>query len=278
MVAGFLLVLVASNVFASGLPTPGAALIFNSLGFILLATGAVCVVAVGFASLTTSRAGAIVTLIAWQIVASPLLSSIGSLGSARRLILSQAIGHFSPVSTEGRHGTTVAMSTGTALIVMIGWLLIFLMLGAWRHSRDGRLSDLLHLRPRTAAGRARQGRSERRVLCTQAIEDAAFAKPIGRPRPCGARDPQSVVVTAEVLKEAGRLGLHDLSDPVEHQAQLLLGAFGCAHLDHMPERLRVGGPDDVGAEAVRREAASAEVTSFLTWKGTPRLHLSSARP
>jgi len=132
MVAGFVLVLVASIVFASGLPTPGTALIFNSLGFILLATGVVCVVAVGFASLTTSRAGAIVTLIAWQIVASPLLSSIGSLGSARRLILSQAIGHFSPVSTEGRHGTTVAMSTGTALIVMIGWLVIFLMLGAWR--------------------------------------------------------------------------------------------------------------------------------------------------
>ena len=85
---------------------PAAALIFNGLLFVLLATGVLCVVAVGFASLTTSRAGAIVTLIAWQIVASPLLSSISSLGSARRLILSQAIAHFSPVSAEGRHGAT----------------------------------------------------------------------------------------------------------------------------------------------------------------------------
>ena len=38
-------------------------------------------------------------LIAWQIVASPLLSSIGSLGSARRLILSQAIAPLQPGRT-----------------------------------------------------------------------------------------------------------------------------------------------------------------------------------
>ena len=72
------------------------------------------------------------TLIAWQIVASPILASISSLGSARRVILSQAIAHFSPVSAEGRHGATVAMSTGTALIVVLGWLVVFVALGAWR--------------------------------------------------------------------------------------------------------------------------------------------------
>jgi hypothetical protein len=84
--------------------------------------------------LTASRAGAIVTLIAWQIVASPLLSSIGSLGSARRVILSEAIAHFSPVDTEGRRGSIVTMSTGSALIILAGWIVIFSILGAYRTS------------------------------------------------------------------------------------------------------------------------------------------------
>jgi hypothetical protein len=133
-VTGYALLIVGSIVFAGGLPKPGSALILNGLGFLLLASGVVCAVAVGFASLTASRAGAIVTLIAWQIVASPLLSSIGSLGSARRVILAQAIAHFSPVDTEGKHGATVVMSTGSALIILIGWVAIFSILGAYRTS------------------------------------------------------------------------------------------------------------------------------------------------
>jgi ABC-type transport system involved in multi-copper enzyme maturation permease subunit len=132
MISGFVLLLVGSIVFASNLPTPSAALALNGLGFMLLATGVLCAIAVGFASFTTSRPGAIVTLIAWQIVASPLLASIDSLGSARKIILSQAIAHFSPVSAEGRHGATVTMSEGTALLVLVVWLAVFLGIGAWR--------------------------------------------------------------------------------------------------------------------------------------------------
>jgi hypothetical protein len=132
VVIAFALLTAASFVFASGLPTPDASLIFNGLGFMLLGTGMLCVIAVGFASFTTSRPGAIVTLIAWQVVASPLLASISSLGSARKAILSQAIAHFSPVSVEGRHGATVSMSGGTALLVLVLWLAVFLGIGAWR--------------------------------------------------------------------------------------------------------------------------------------------------
>jgi hypothetical protein len=73
-----------------------------------------------------------VTLIAWQVVASPLLANISSLGSARKAILSQAIAHFSPVSVEGRHGATVSMSGGMALLVLVLWLAVFLGIGAWR--------------------------------------------------------------------------------------------------------------------------------------------------
>jgi hypothetical protein len=117
--------------FAGNLPTPDGALILNGLGFTLLATGVVCVVAVGFASLTNSKPAAITALIGWQLVASPLIASISSLGSARDGVLSQALVHFSPVRF-GDRAASVTMSAGVALIVLAAWLGVFLALGAWR--------------------------------------------------------------------------------------------------------------------------------------------------
>ncbi|HYB22376.1 MAG TPA: hypothetical protein VED41_01165 [Solirubrobacteraceae bacterium] len=117
-----------------GTPTPSAELIVNALLFTALTTGAVCVVAVGFASLVDSKPGAIIALIAWQIVASPLIVAIEPLGRARDGVLSQALTHFSPVGFEsGRHaGRILTMSTGTAVLVVLAWLVVFLALGAWR--------------------------------------------------------------------------------------------------------------------------------------------------
>jgi ABC-type transport system involved in multi-copper enzyme maturation permease subunit len=133
MIAGYGLVLLGTFLFAANLPTPDRALILNGLGFTLLATGVVCVVAVGFASLTISKAAAITALIAWQLVASPLIANISSLGHARDGVLSQAIAHFSPVHVGGGgRGVTVSMSQGTGLAVVCGWLVVFLVLGAWR--------------------------------------------------------------------------------------------------------------------------------------------------
>ncbi|HEY5344503.1 MAG TPA: ABC transporter permease [Solirubrobacteraceae bacterium] len=133
IIAAYVLLLAGSLVFASNLPTPGGALILNSLGFALLGTGVLCVIAVGLASLTTSKPAAIIVMIAWQVVASPLLAGISSLGSSRRAILSQAIAHFSPVHVgEGGHGASVTMGEGTALLVVVVWVAVFLALGAWR--------------------------------------------------------------------------------------------------------------------------------------------------
>jgi hypothetical protein len=133
MGAAYALLLLGTFVFAGNLPTPGGALILNGLGFMALSTGMLCVVAVGFAALTTSKPGAIIALIAWQIVASPVLANISSLGSARKGLLSQAVAHFSPIHLpEGGHGATVTMSGGTAFVVLVAWLVVFLALGAWR--------------------------------------------------------------------------------------------------------------------------------------------------
>jgi ABC-type transport system involved in multi-copper enzyme maturation permease subunit len=135
---GYGIGLLGTFVFADGSATPSASLLLNGLGFTLLSTGVVCVVAVGFASLTASRPGALVALIGWQLVASPILTNISSLGSARELVLREAVAHFSPVALDdgggrgpGRAGA-VTMGSATALIVMAAWLLVFGALGAWR--------------------------------------------------------------------------------------------------------------------------------------------------
>lgn len=132
--AGYLLTIVSTYLFASGTPTPDGALLANGLGFALLSTGVVCAVAVGFASLTASRPAALTVLIGWHLVASPILASISSLGSTRKIVLSQAVAHFSPVNLgdRGPRGATVAMGGGTALVVLALWLAAFLALGAWR--------------------------------------------------------------------------------------------------------------------------------------------------
>jgi ABC-type transport system involved in multi-copper enzyme maturation permease subunit len=133
--AGYGLLVLGTFVFAGNLPTPDGALILNGLGFALLAASVVCVVAVGFASLTTSKPASITALIGWQLVASPLIAQIGSLGSARDGVLSQAIVHFSPVHVDGGgRGATVTMSQGTALLVLLAWMAVFLALGIW-HTR-----------------------------------------------------------------------------------------------------------------------------------------------
>jgi ABC-type transport system involved in multi-copper enzyme maturation permease subunit len=128
--AGYALVLAGTFAFASGTPTPDGALALKGFGFSLLAVAVVSAVAVGLASLMSSRPAAITTFIAWQLVASPIIANISSLGSSRRIILTQAIAHFSPVHIgEAR---PVQMPAVTAMLVIAVWLAVFLMLGAWR--------------------------------------------------------------------------------------------------------------------------------------------------
>jgi ABC-type transport system involved in multi-copper enzyme maturation permease subunit len=128
-VASYLLLVAGTFIFASNLPTPSTSLLLEGLGFMLLATGVVCVVAVGFAALTGSKPASITALIGWQLVASPLIASISSLGGIRDWVLSEALVHFGPVRDRGAN---VVMSGGTAAVVLVAWLVVFLALGAWR--------------------------------------------------------------------------------------------------------------------------------------------------
>jgi len=132
IIAGYALILLGTFVFAGSEPTPDGALILDGLAFLLLATGVLCVVAVGFSSLIISKPGAIIALIAWQIVATPLVSSIKSLGGGRDFVLYVALAHFSPIKLDGGKGTEISLAAGTAVAVIALWLAVFLALGAWR--------------------------------------------------------------------------------------------------------------------------------------------------
>jgi ABC-type transport system involved in multi-copper enzyme maturation permease subunit len=136
VLVAYAVTLIGTYALAGGTPTPDGALAVNGLLFTLFATGIVCVVAVGFSSLTGSRPAALTVLIGWQLIASRILENIESLGSSRKLILSQAVAHFSPIGLGEHHGprggATVSMSTATAVIVSLAWIVVFLALGAWR--------------------------------------------------------------------------------------------------------------------------------------------------
>jgi hypothetical protein len=130
-IAAYALLLLGTFVFADNAPTPSGALIANGLGFALLSTGVMCVVAVGLAALLASRPAALTVLIGWTLIVEPVLANISSLGEPRKALLSQAVVHFTPVHV-GDRGASITMSQGTALVVMAAWVLAFLALGAWR--------------------------------------------------------------------------------------------------------------------------------------------------
>lgn len=127
---GFGIGLAATFGLAGGSPTPGLSLILESIGWLALANGAVCVVAIGVASLSGSRPGTITALIGWELVLSPLLVQSESLGSLRDGVLDGVMLFLKPGPLTD--GPTVSMSAAAAVVVVLAWLVIFPALGAWR--------------------------------------------------------------------------------------------------------------------------------------------------
>ncbi len=132
---GFLIGVAGTFAFAGGLATPSASLILESAGWLALANGVVCVIAIGLGSATGSRPGTITALVGWQLVLSPLLLRASSLGSIRRVLLDGALQFLSPGPANG--APTVAMSVAGALVVLALWMLVIPALGALRtQTRD----------------------------------------------------------------------------------------------------------------------------------------------
>jgi hypothetical protein len=120
-------------IFASGDPTPSASAIGWGYGYALLADGMLCVIAVGIAALLDSRPAAITTLVGWQLVVSPVLVRVSSLGSFRESFLDAPMANIDPAPVPDRFH--VPMSTGAIVLTIVLWAVVPLALGAWRTAR-----------------------------------------------------------------------------------------------------------------------------------------------
>ncbi|HLJ03302.1 MAG TPA: ABC transporter permease [Solirubrobacteraceae bacterium] len=124
----------ATFAFAGGDPTPSLSLVLQGAGWVLLSNAVVCVVAVGLGALMGSRSAALISLIAWQTIASRLLMQTSALGGARKSVLDAALTQLKPGPVGSR---AVAMSSLLAVIVIALWALIAAGVGAWRtQTRD----------------------------------------------------------------------------------------------------------------------------------------------
>jgi ABC-2 family transporter protein len=119
---------VLSVVLADGTATPTAAAIVAGTAGVMLAGAVSTAMAVGTSALVGSRGPVIGVLLAFYLALQPLLVQVGLLGGGRRLIPSVGlarIGHMTPAGD-------VRVALGTAVAVLIGWIVAPLVLGAWR--------------------------------------------------------------------------------------------------------------------------------------------------
>jgi hypothetical protein len=132
----FALLLGSAFVFAGNLPTPSFSLAIQGAGWVALATAIPALAALGLASLLGSRPAAITVLMGWELVLSLQLSQASGLGHARYVLLNTALADLVP-GPLGGNLPSISMSVILAVVVLVGWVAVLPVLGAWRtRTRD----------------------------------------------------------------------------------------------------------------------------------------------
>jgi hypothetical protein len=109
--------------------TLGASFVVDGVLFVLLAQALLCTIAVGLGSLTGSRAATLTMLIGWELIANRLLSQVTFLGHLRELLTNVALGALKP-GDPLPDSSGLVPSDAVAIVVIAGWILVFLFLGA----------------------------------------------------------------------------------------------------------------------------------------------------
>lgn len=109
-------------------PAPAATLIGQYAGWLTLSTALSTTIALGIAALLGSQTIAIAALLAWQLIITPSLVPVGSLGASRDIILGSALDSLHPGPFPAK--PPVAMSTAIAVAIIAAWTLVPLWLGA----------------------------------------------------------------------------------------------------------------------------------------------------
>jgi hypothetical protein len=123
------LAIVATYVFAGGLPTPSASFVADGVLWVCGAQLVMCVLALGVGGLTGSRSASLTILIAWQVIGGRVLASANVFGDGRDAIPNVALGALKPgQSLSDNFG--LSMGAGVAVAVLAGWVIVWLALGA----------------------------------------------------------------------------------------------------------------------------------------------------
>lgn len=118
--------------FAGNLATPGATALVKDGLWVLMVTCIAVVASMGIASLIGSRGISIGVLLGWQLAVTPLVLNISVLGVTREALLTAATDRVRPFSGDGGVGGALHVSLAAAILVLAGWVVIPLVVGAWR--------------------------------------------------------------------------------------------------------------------------------------------------
>jgi ABC-type transport system involved in multi-copper enzyme maturation permease subunit len=124
---GFGVTLLGAWLFAGDLPEPSGSQIGRYAAYLTVTSAMNIGIAIGLAAFIPSRV-VVGVMIAWNAIVSHLLIAIGSLGGARRFINEAAAQHLLPRQDQD---TYIAMSTATALLVILVWIAVFQRVGQW---------------------------------------------------------------------------------------------------------------------------------------------------
>ena len=144
LILGYGLEVAAVFLLAGGTQTPDATALLAELGW-LLALGVVnFTVGLGLAALLRSRAFAVGILVAWELAGSRLINRLSDFGNWRVLSSTLATDRLLPAATNnmkvGELCTApgactpdiVTVSVAAALLVIVGWIVVFTVAGVWR--------------------------------------------------------------------------------------------------------------------------------------------------
>ena len=118
--------------FAGSNPLPDGETLMWSYLFALLANGLLCLVAVGLSALLDSKPATITAFVGWQLVLSPVLIGVSSLGAVREALLDAPLLQIDPVSSGHPH---VPMSLAAIVLTLVAWPALATAAGAWRARR-----------------------------------------------------------------------------------------------------------------------------------------------
>jgi hypothetical protein len=129
---GLGLAIACSFLFAGGLRNASGATIAKYVEYSVAITVINVIVAVSLGAFASSRV-VVGVLIAWNAIVSHLLLEISSLGGARKFIDVAAAEHFLPLNDGA---TRIAMSSVAAVLILLGWALVFTRAGRWWTTRQ----------------------------------------------------------------------------------------------------------------------------------------------